>query len=88
MGQWYVYIIECADQTLYIGATSDVKRRIEEHNTSPKGARYTKSRRPVTLRYMELHNSQSAALIREISLKRLTRAQKLELIGQGAQGTP
>ena len=80
MEQWYVYIVECADQTLYIGATNDVKRRVEEHNGSPKGARYTKSRRPVSLKYMELHPTQSSAFIREIALKRLTKKEKLELI--------
>lgn len=80
MGQWYVYIAQCADQTLYIGATADVERRIKEHNESPKGARYTKSRRPVTLQYMELHPSQSSALIREMALKRLSRKEKLALI--------
>jgi putative endonuclease len=80
MDQWYVYIVECADQTLYIGATNDVERRVEEHNGSPKGARYTRSRRPVSLKYMELHPSQSSALIREIALKRLTKKGKLELI--------
>jgi len=84
MEQWYVYIVECADTTLYIGATRDVKRRVEEHNASSKGARYTKTRRPVSLRYMEIHPSQSAALVREIALKRLTKKEKLALIeGQG-----
>lgn len=79
MEQWYVYIAECADHTLYIGSTSDVARRIKEHNDTGKGAKYTRARRPVTLRYMELHPSKSSALMREIALKRLSRKEKLAL---------
>jgi len=89
MDQWYVYILECADQTLYIGATKDIERRVIEHNTSPKGARYTRGRRPVMLSYMEIHPSRGKAFIREFQLKRLTKLQKLELIrGQVVKETP
>ncbi len=85
MEPWYVYIIECKDGTLYTGSTNDLARRVREHNDSPKGARYTSGRRPVTLRYSELHPSRSAALIREIALKRLTKQEKRALIeGQGS----
>lgn len=77
---WYVYILECADGTLYTGVTVDTARRLVEHNESLKGARYTRSRRPVSMRYAEAHESRSAATRREAELKQLTRTQKLLLI--------
>lgn len=80
MGQWYVYIAECADHSLYTGVAADVARRIKEHNESPRGARYTKSRRPVVLRYAEPHPTKGAALTREAALKRLSRKEKLDVI--------
>jgi len=89
MEQWHVYIAECADHSLYTGVAADVARRIKEHNESPRGARYTKSRRPVALRYAEPHPTKGAALTREAALKRLSRKEKLDLIkGQAGQGTP
>jgi putative endonuclease len=77
---YLVYILECGDATLYIGCTNDIERRLKQHNASKSGARYTKARRPVTLRYTEQFATQGDALRRECELKKLTRAQKLALI--------
>ncbi len=74
-----IYIIECADGTLYTGWTTDVKRRVEEHNSSKKGAKYTKVRRPVVLKYTEAFDTKSEAQKREYILKQLTRLEKLKL---------
>lgn len=76
---FYVYILECADGTYYTGSTSDLDRRVGEHNTSKRGAHYTKMRRPVVLRYSEQAATMSAARVREAALKKLTRAQKAAL---------
>ena len=73
---YFVYIIECADKTLYIGITTDIKRRIKEHNESKLGAKYTRGRRPVELKYAEQFETKSLALKREIELKKLSRKQK------------
>jgi len=78
--RWFVYIARCADGTLYTGVTTDVARRIREHNDSPKGARYTSGRRPVALMHAERRASRAAALAREAAIKRLPRAQKLALM--------
>lgn len=75
----HVYILECADTTLYIGCTNNLEKRLDEHNGSARGAKYTKARRPVTLAYTEEHLTVGAALSREAALKRLTRKQKLAL---------
>ncbi len=75
-----VYILECADQTLYVGSTNNLEKRLVEHNTSKKGAHYTKIRRPVVLRYSEDMPNLSAALKRELEIKRLKRQEKLALI--------
>lgn len=77
---YYVYILKCKDGTLYVGSTNDLKKRVLSHNTSKQGARYTKSRRPVVLTYSEDCGTLSAALKREHALKKLSRAQKLDLI--------
>lgn len=76
---WHVYILRCADGTLYTGVTTDLVRRVEEHNASPKGARYTRARRPVALVYSERFASRSAASKREAAIKKLSRAAKLLL---------
>lgn len=76
---FYVYILECADTTLYIGSTPNLEKRLKEHNTSKNGAHYTKIRRPVVLKYHEVVETLSKARAREAELKRLTRKQKLEL---------
>ncbi|MEN8146167.1 MAG: enolase C-terminal domain-like protein [Campylobacterota bacterium] len=75
-----LYILECADNTLYTGIAKEVEKRVEDHNSSPKGAKYTKARRPVMLVYEERHRSKSAALKREIEIKKMTRSQKEKLI--------
>lgn len=76
----FVYILTCADKTLYVGATNNLKKRFQEHNTSKRGAHYTKIRRPVTLAYSERFRTLGRARRREAEMKRFTRAKKLELI--------
>ena len=76
---YFVYILRCADETLYTGWTMDVEARAEAHN-SGKGAKYTRARRPVELAYAETLPDRSAAQRREVEIKRLTRAEKLALI--------
>lgn len=76
---YYVYIIECRDATLYTGYTVDIEKRINAHN-SGKGAKYTKGRAPVILKYYEEFMNKNDALKREISIKNLTRVKKIELI--------
>ena len=76
---YFVYLLRCADGTLYTGCTNDLDRRLAAHNAG-KGAKYTRSRRPVVLVYREQAADRSAALRRERAIKRLTRKQKLELI--------
>ncbi|MBM7557238.1 GIY-YIG nuclease family protein [Halanaerobacter jeridensis] len=75
----YVYIVECADDTLYTGYTTDIERRIAEHNQG-QGAKYTRGRTPVELCYQEQFKSRSSAQKREYKIKQLTRKQKIELI--------
>lgn len=75
----YVYIVQCADNTLYTGITTNLERRIQEHNTSPKGAIYTRTKRPVKLVRSENHPDKSQASIREYQIKKLPRAQKIAL---------
>ena len=78
---YYVYMVKCRDGTLYTGTAADVEKRIAVHN-SGKGAKYTRSRLPVTLVYQETVADKSAALKREIAIKRLSRPEKLQLIGE------
>ena len=77
---WYVYIVKCSDNSLYTGITVDLERRVGEHNTSKKGAKYTKSRRPVHLVYSETHQDRSSASKRESAIKKLSRSEKLILL--------
>ena len=79
---WYVYILLCGDGTLYTGITDDVERRLAAHR-SGKGAKYTRGRGPLELVYTEAKPDKSAALRREIEIKRLTRLQKERLIADG-----
>lgn len=76
---YYVYILRCKDNSLYTGITNDLEKRLEVHN-SGKGAKYTRSHRPVTLAYSEKLPDRSSALRREAEIKKLTRQQKEELI--------
>ena len=77
---YFIYILKCSDDTLYTGITTDIKRRVDEHNNSVKGAKYTKLRRPVALVYSEESEDRSSASKREYAIKKLTRKEKLELI--------
>lgn len=79
---WLLYIVKCHDNTLYTGITTNLEQRIDEHNTSPKGAKYTRSRRPVTLVYSQDFESRSEASKEEYRIKRLTRAQKEALLNR------
>lgn len=80
---WYVYIVKCADDTLYTGITTDLTRRIEEHNHNNKlGSRYTKTRRPVVLVYSERHTNRSLASVRENEIKKMPRIKKEALISE------
>ena len=76
---YWVYILRCADGTLYTGYTDDVERRCAAHN-SGRGAKYTRGRRPVTVVYRERCDDRSGALRREAAIKSLTRSQKEQLI--------
>ena len=77
---YFVYILKCADTSLYTGITSDIDRRVNEHNFGDKGAKYTKCRRPVMLVFVESCESKSKALKRELAIKKLTRRQKEVLV--------
>ncbi len=77
---FFVYILECSDNTYYVGCTNNLTKRVREHNTSKNGAHYTKIRRPVTLQYFEELETLSKARKREAALKRLTRSQKEKLM--------
>ena len=81
---WWVYILRCGDDTLYTGVTDDVERRLEVHS-SGRGAKYTRGRGPLTVVYREACADKSQALRRELEVKRLSRARKLELIQGGNQ---
>jgi putative endonuclease len=76
---WYIYILECSDGTLYTGITTDVNRRLSEHN-SGKGAKYTMTRRPVVLKALFEAKNRSEASKEEYRIKQLNRTEKLKLI--------
>lgn len=76
---YFVYILKCNDGTLYTGITSDLDRRVNEHNSSKLGAKYTKIRRPVKLVYSKKFIDRSTALIEEARIKKLSRIKKLNL---------
>ena len=80
MNSWKVYIVKCSDETLYTGITTDLDRRIYEHNHSNLGAKYTRIRRPVKLIYSEECQDRSCASKREYLIKHLSREDKLKLI--------
>jgi len=77
---YFVYILQCADNSLYTGITTDLERRVSEHNLSKLGAKYTKARRPVKLVYSKEFADRSGALIEEAKIKKLRREEKLRLI--------
>ena len=82
--EWFVYILRCADDTLYTGVTKDLTRRCDQHNAGT-ASRYTRSRLPVELVYEELQPSRSLALKRELAIKALTRQKKELLIRASPQ---
>jgi len=81
----YTYIVRCCDNTLYTGWTTDLNRRMEAHN-SGKGAKYTRSRRPVELIYAERFDTKQEAMRREWEIKQLSREEKLRLAGKQPPG--
>lgn len=83
----YAYILNCSDNTLYTGYTKDLEKRVLHHNTTGKGAKYTRVRRPVKLMYSEEFETQKEAMAREVTLKRLSRKQKLEVIDTGLKSS-
>ena len=78
---WKLYILRCRDGSLYTGITIDVEKRLAAHNAG-KGAKYTRSRKPVELVYQEQCDGHSQALRRELEIKALTKEEKLKLIGK------
>ncbi len=84
---WWVYLVRCSDRSLYAGVTTDLVRRVGEHNgEQPGGARYTRARRPVALVWSERCDSRSEAQRREAAVRRLSRRQKNRLIDYGDPG--
>lgn len=79
MKKWFVYILECADGTLYTGITNDLLSRIEKHKLGT-GAKYTRSRGVKKILHQEIFNTKSKALKREAEIKNLTRSEKLKLL--------
>ena len=78
---YYVYLVLCADNTLYTGITTDLERRVDEHNNSnEKGAKYTRARRPVRLVYSEEYENRSEASKREYLIKKMSRKDKVSLL--------
>lgn len=77
---WFVYILECSDKTLYTGITNSLDKRLEQHNSGVDGAKYTRPRRPVKYVYQEKQVNRSLATKREMAIKKLKRAEKLKLI--------
>jgi putative endonuclease len=78
---YYVYILKCADDSLYTGITTDLERRLNEHHNEGKaGAKYTRSRRPVRVVYSKLFKTRSKASVKEYEIKNFSRDEKLALV--------
>ena len=77
---WYLYVVECRDGTLYTGVSTDVLRRVHEHNHTSRGAKYTRTRGPVKLVWEKKYNNRSEAQSAEFKFKKLTRNKKWETI--------
>ena len=77
--QWQVYILRCSDNSLYTGITNDIEKRLHKHN-SGRGAKYTKTRRPVVLVFQEEHETRSAASKREYEVKQYSKEKKEEMV--------
>jgi putative endonuclease len=82
---YFVYILQCADNSLYIGCTNNLEKRIKQHNDSKWGAHYTKIRRPVILKYSEQFKTLKEARRRESQIKSWRRDKKINLINSGGQ---
>ncbi len=80
MSKYFLYILRCADKTLYTGITTDLDRRVSEHNSTSRGAKYTCGRRPVKLVYSQAFADRSMASREEARLKKLSRLEKLTII--------
>ena len=80
--KWLLYVLQCSDGTYYTGVTTNVDRRTKEHNSSKRGAKYTRSRRPTKVIYMTEYNNRSSAQKSEYLFKQLTRKQKEEVINK------
>ena len=80
MNKWYTYVVRCRDNTLYTGVTTDIGRRLNEHNNGNRGAKYTKRRRPVELVYWSEHQDRSEAQREEWRIKQLSKKEKEQLI--------
>ncbi|PIR73566.1 MAG: endonuclease [Candidatus Moranbacteria bacterium CG10_big_fil_rev_8_21_14_0_10_35_21] len=77
---YYLYILKCSDKTLYTGITTDLKRRVVEHNVGKLGAKYTSARRPVKLVYSKKFKNRSTASKEEARIKKMKKVEKLELL--------
>lgn len=82
--RWFVYLARCADGSLYTGCTNDLAKRLAAHNAG-KGARYTRSRRPVEFVWTKRKRDKSAAMSLEAKIKQLTRTEKLALVGESGK---
>lgn len=82
---WFVYIVKCSDNSYYTGVTTDITRRLHEHNNTAKGAKYTRCRRPVTLVYQEATDSRQNACKREYAIKQLKPAEKKTLVKRSSK---
>ncbi len=80
MSDWFVYMLRCADNSLYTGITTDVKRRVDEHNGAKSVTRYTRARQPVKMVYQEAAESRSTASSREAQIKKLSKVKKEEML--------
>ena len=83
---WSVYIVRCSDDSLYTGITTDIKRRVYEHNSTKRGAKYTRSRRPVYLAYSHRCRGKAEALVSEHGFKRMSKKEKEEFIKEIGNG--
>lgn len=80
---YFLYILKCADGTLYTGITVDLEKRVREHNSSELGAKYTRGRRSVKLVFSKKFENRSEASKEEVRIKKMSREQKFELINAG-----
>jgi len=83
---WWVYLLRCNDNSLYAGVTTDIHRRVDEHNNSKLGAKYTRAKRPVALVYLEQVDNKSLACKREYQIRHLTKLKKEQLVNDFSKG--